>query len=74
MMRPSRQYAYIIIRQSLRARDAKYKSRASLTTTHRIPDLQLDLFVHHGNHARAELDADSQVVDVLETLIGELKE
>eukprot|EP00964_Phaeocystis_antarctica_P042688 scaffold24476_cov62-Phaeocystis_antarctica.AAC.1 len=41
---------------------------------HRVPDLQLDLLVVYRDHARAELDADGQVVHWLEALVRELQE
>jgi hypothetical protein len=41
---------------------------------YRIPDLQLDLVVLDGEGPRAELDADRQVVDGLEALVGELEQ
>ena len=42
--------------------------------THSVPDLQLDLLVVYRDHARAELDADGQVVHWLEALVRELQE
>ena len=41
---------------------------------HRVPDLQLDLLVVYRDHARAELDADGQIVHWLEALVRELQE
>ena len=41
---------------------------------HRVPDLQLDLLVVYRDHARAELDADGQVMHWLEALVSELQE
>ncbi len=40
----------------------------------RVPDLQLDLLAVDGDHARAELDADSQVVHGLEPAVSELQQ
>jgi len=42
--------------------------------THRIPDLELDLFVVCLDHARTELNPDGEVVYRLEALVGELKQ
>ena len=42
--------------------------------THSVPDLQLDLLVVDGDHACAELDADREVVHLLEALVGELQQ
>jgi hypothetical protein len=36
--------------------------------------LQLDVFVFHSDHPRAELDTDGQIVVVTKTLVGELKQ
>lgn len=40
----------------------------------RVPDLEFDLFVGDGDHAGAEFDADGEVVDGLESFVGELEE
>mmetsp|Transcript_23456 Transcript_23456/g.69088 ORF Transcript_23456/g.69088 Transcript_23456/m.69088 type:complete len:208 (-) Transcript_23456:116-739(-) len=39
-----------------------------------VPDLQLDLLVVDGDHARPKLHADGQVVHGLEALVGELQQ
>lgn len=39
-----------------------------------IPDLQLHLLVVDGYHPSSELNSDRQVVDRLESLVGELQE
>ena len=43
------------------------------TAAHRIPDLQLDLLVVDGDHPCPKLNADGQVMDRLEALVGELQ-
>lgn len=42
--------------------------------THRVPNLQLDLFPVDVNHACAKLHADSEVMDGLKALVCELQE
>ena len=39
-----------------------------------IPYLQFDLFIVDRDHARAKLDANRQVVNLLEPLVGKLQE
>lgn len=45
-----------------------------LPPTHRVPDLQLYLLAVYVDHARAELDADGQVMHGLEALVRELEQ
>lgn len=40
----------------------------------RVPNLQLDLLAVDGDHPGAELDADRQVMNRLEALVGELEQ
>jgi hypothetical protein len=47
---------------------------ASVTHAHRVPNLQLYLLPVDVDHARPELHADSQVVDWLKALVGELEQ
>ncbi len=42
--------------------------------THRVPYLQLDLLPLDVDHPGAELDTDSEVMDRLEPLVGELQQ
>lgn len=48
--------------------------RASAASAYRVPNLQLDLFVLNVDHARAELDADCQIMHGLEALVRELQQ
>ena len=41
---------------------------------YRVPNLELDGLVVDGDHAGAELDADGEVMDGLEALVGELQQ
>ena len=41
---------------------------------YRVPNLELDLLSVDGDHARAKLDANREVVDGLEPLVGELQQ
>ena len=63
--------------------DQQSSRRAAVVTTgdasegflsRRVPDLQLDQFVVQVHHAGAEFDANGQVMDGLEALVGELKQ
>ena len=42
--------------------------------TYRVPNLELDGLVVDGDHPGAELDADGEVMDGLEALVGELQQ
>ena len=42
--------------------------------TDRVPNLELDGLVVDGDHPGAELDADGEVMDGLEALVGELQQ
>ena len=42
--------------------------------THRVPNLELDGLAVDGDHPGPELDADGEVVDGLEALVGELQQ
>ena len=42
--------------------------------TYRVPDLQFDLLAIDCDHSSAELDANSKIMDWLETFVGELQE
>lgn len=49
-------------------------SSCKASKAYRVPNLQLHLLVVDVDHAGAELDADGEVVDGLEALVGELKQ
>lgn len=53
----------------VRARDRPERLLAG-----RVPNLQLDLLAVDGDHPRAELDPDRQVMDRLEALVGKLEQ
>jgi len=61
-------------RLSPRASFACSIARARRSRTHRVPDLQFHLLARYAHHARAELNADRQVVHGLELSIGELQQ
>ena len=43
-------------------------------SSHGVPDLELDLLALDVDHARAELDADGEVVHGLKPLVSELEQ
>ena len=43
-------------------------------STHRVPDLELDLLPLDVDHASTELDADGEIVHRLEPLVRELEQ
>lgn len=50
------------------------KDRKSCRIRYRVPNLELDGLVVDGDHPGAELDADGEVMDGLEPLVGELQQ
>lgn len=47
---------------------------SSRQSTHSVPNLQFDLLAIDGDHTSAKLDADRQIMNWLETFVGELQE
>lgn len=69
--------AWRIVKQANQQTDSSSATAGPATPSrrpHRVPDLQLDLLVLDVDHARAELDADREVVHRLEALVRELQQ
>jgi hypothetical protein len=66
----------VILRARVHTRDPQgsHSSEREGRRTHRVPYLQLDLLSINGDHARAKLHADGQVMHRLEALVCELQQ